>query len=80
MPVAGPHNACTPTVIVEETIESVPVLDERIDQDKPAGDRDSPPGDIRLPTLLAPALILGPFRMERLESPKTFDDLARRAV
>jgi hypothetical protein len=79
MPMARAHNAGTPTVIIEQPIKTVPVVDQRIDQHKPARDRDSPPGDVLLPTVLV-AFVLGPLRVQSLKPPKSFDDLAYRAV
>lgn len=79
MQMAGPHDARTPSPSIEKPIKRLPVIDERIDQDNPGGDRDSPPGDALLPTVLA-AFVLRPLRMLRLEPPETFDNLANSAI
>ncbi len=76
VPVASAHDAGAATPAVYESIDCIPVIDQRIDQDEPARRRDRPPRDALLPAILA-ALVFGPFRMERLESPEPVDDLTR---
>jgi len=74
VPVAGADDARTPGCGGHQRIKRVPVIDQRVDQHQPVRGRGSPPRDALLPTVLA--LFLGPFRMERLESPEALDDLA----
>lgn len=71
---ACPDHAGTPARGLDETIESRPVVDERIDQRQAVGGRDGPPGDERFPAILV-ALVFGPFRMDSLEAPEAGEDL-----
>ena len=61
MPVASAHDAGAAAPARYKSIERVPVIDERIDQDEAARRRDRPPRDALLPAILA-ALVYGPVR------------------
>jgi hypothetical protein len=48
MPVASAHDAGTAAPAGYESVDRVPVIDERIHQDERARGRDSPPRDVQL--------------------------------
>jgi hypothetical protein len=74
VPVTGPHDPGTGSVLADEVIEGFRVLDQGIDEHQALRGADRPPGDLRLPAILA-ALLLGPFGVDSLELPEAFEDL-----
>jgi hypothetical protein len=80
MPVAGAHDAGASAPVCRKLIERVPVIDQMIDQHESMGSCDSPPCNPLLPAILVAALVLRPFRKERLEPPEPSDDLSGCAL
>ena len=52
VPVATADDCATSAVVADQTVEVLPVLDQRVDQNKAVLRRHRPPGDAPVPSLL----------------------------